>query len=70
MAGDRFGQAKGNPMLKQLLKYARDESGASMVEFALLAALLSVALVGILTSLQGEISTIFSDISSVIAGAI
>jgi pilus assembly protein Flp/PilA len=57
-------------MRELLKKLIRDERGASMVEYALLVALISVALVGILTSLKTEISTIFSDISSVLAGAI
>jgi len=41
-----------------------DQSGQAMVEYALILALVSVAAVGILTTLGGSVSSIFDKINS------
>ncbi len=41
-----------------------DQSGQAMVEYALILALVSVAAVGVLTTLGGSVSSIFSTINA------
>ncbi len=41
---------------------ARDESGASIVEYAILVALIAVALIGVITALTGRIGETFNDV--------
>lgn len=43
-------------------RFYKDESGQGMVEYALIIALIAVALIGILTSLNGGITATFQDI--------
>ena len=51
-------------MSKFVTRFAKDESGATAIEYALIASLIAVALVGILTSLGTKLSSEFSEISS------
>ena len=41
-----------------------DEAGATAIEYALLASLIAIALVTVLTSLGGQLSAEFSEVSS------
>jgi len=41
-------------------RFFGEESGASMVEYALLVALIAVMLIGALTALQGGIQSVFN----------
>ncbi len=50
-------------MIKSLKAFVGNESGATAIEYALIASLIAVALVGILTSLGTRLSTEFSEIS-------
>ncbi len=45
-----------------------DEDGATMVEYALMVALIGAALVGIVTTLSGAIGTKFTTVSGNISG--
>ena len=45
------------------------EDGATMVEYALMVALIGAALVSVVTTLSGAISTKFSSVSTTISGA-
>jgi pilus assembly protein Flp/PilA len=53
-------------MIKSLKAYVSDESGATAIEYALIASLIAVALVTILTNLGTALSTEFSEVSGVL----
>jgi pilus assembly protein Flp/PilA len=44
--------------------FLRDERAATAIEYGLITALIAVALIAILTGLGGQMSTVFSEISS------
>ncbi len=46
-----------------------DEDGATMVEYALMVALIGAALVAVVTSLGGAISTKFGSVSTTLVGS-
>ena len=51
-------------MLKTLKTFAKDESGATAIEYGLIAALVAVGLIAALTALGGALQTIFNTIAS------
>ena len=51
-------------MIKSLKAFVGNEFGATAIEYALIASLIAVALVGILTSLGTRLSSEFTEISS------
>ena len=55
-------------MIKFVKQLVAGEEGATMVEYALMVALIGAALVTVVTSLGGAISTKFSGVSGSIAG--
>jgi pilus assembly protein Flp/PilA len=55
-------------MLK-FCRFARDEAGATAVEYGLIAALVSVAGIAALMSLGGSLTLIFSFIANTLSGA-
>ena len=56
--------------LKMLIAgLGRDESGQTLVEYALIIALVAVALVAALGALQGNIGSAFTSIGNTLAGA-
>jgi pilus assembly protein Flp/PilA len=56
-------------MTKFAKRLFASEEGATMVEYALMVALIGAALVGIVTTLSGSMSTKFSLVSTAIAGS-
>jgi len=56
-------------MRKFIKTFARDESGATAIEYALIAALIAVAIVGAATTLGGDISDLFGTVSGELNGA-
>jgi pilus assembly protein Flp/PilA len=44
--------------------FIADESGATAIEYALMGSLIAIALVTVLTSLGGQLSAEFSEVSS------
>jgi pilus assembly protein Flp/PilA len=56
-------------MLKSIAKFFSDESGATAIEYGLIAALVSVAAILALTALGTELDAIFSTVSSTLADA-
>ncbi len=50
-------------------KFIRDESGATAIEYGLIAALVAVAIVGALGLLGGELDRIFTDVTTVLETA-
>ena len=51
-------------MLKTLKTFAKDESGATAIEYGLIAALVAVGLIAALTALGSSLGKIFNTVSS------
>jgi len=51
-------------MLKTIQNFVRDESGATAIEYGLIAALVSVAAIVALQALGGSLSSIFTVVSN------
>jgi pilus assembly protein Flp/PilA len=56
-------------MLKSIRSFFSDESGATAIEYGLIAALVSVAAILALTALGTELDAIFSTVSTTLAQA-
>ena len=54
-------------LLKNLIQ---DESGATAIEYGLIAALVSVAAIGALTAMGGSLNTMFTTVSTSLATAV
>lgn len=55
-------------MSKILARFAKDESGATAIEYGLIAALIALAIVGGATTLGDKIGKLFSDIGESLGG--
>ena len=55
--------------MKFFNKLARDEQGATAIEYGLIAALIAVAAITAMNSLGGELSNTFTTVSDEMAGA-
>ncbi len=51
-------------MLKNIGHFCADESGATAIEYGLIAALVSVAAIGALTTMGNTLNTLFSTVSN------
>ena len=47
-------------------KFFKDESGVTMIEYGLIAALVGVACVVVLTTLGGDLQTLFGNVSTAV----
>ena len=47
-----------------MMKFLKDEEGATAIEYGLIAALISVAAIGAMTALGTQLSTLFGNIQS------
>ena len=56
-------------MITILTRFLTDESGATAIEYGLIAALVSVAAIGALTALGGSLNTMFQTVSSAVGTA-
>lgn len=43
-------------------RFAQDESGATAIEYGLIAALISVVIIGVVTTVGGNLTNVFEDI--------
>ena len=50
--------------MKTLINFVKDESGATAIEYGLIAALIAVGLIAALTALGNSLSNIFNVVSS------
>ena len=50
-------------------RFLRDESGATAIEYGLIAAGISVAIIAVVNTLGGQLITTFSNVSSSLANA-
>ena len=55
--------------MTSLQRFLVDESGATAIEYALIAALIAVAIIGAVQALGGNITTAFNQIGSTLSGA-
>ncbi len=51
-------------------KIRKDESGATAIEYGLIAALVSVAAIGALTAMGGSLQTMFTTVSNALTTAV
>jgi pilus assembly protein Flp/PilA len=51
-------------MMNIAKKFLKDESGATAIEYGLIAALVAVAIVTALSTLGGSLSTLFTNVNS------
>ena len=56
-------------MCTKLAKFLNDESGATAIEYGLIAALVSVACIAALTAVGSNLQNIFTMVSSSLSGA-
>ena len=57
-----------NPMTKFFNRFAKDESGATAIEYGLIAALIAVVLVTVMTTLGENLTTAFDNIGTTLTG--
>lgn len=57
-------------MTSFIKSFFKDDSGATAIEYGLIAALVSVAAVGALGALGGDLSTMFGAVSTELQGAV
>ena len=57
-------------MLTTVIRFARDEDGATAIEYGLIAALVSVAAIGALTAMGQSLSTMFNTVSTALSAAV
>ena len=50
--------------MNKMIEFVRDESGATAIEYGLIAALVSVAAIGAMTSLGNSLGDIFTEVAS------
>ena len=57
-------------MLNRISRFCHDESGATAIEYGLIAALVSVAAIGALTAMGNSLQTLFGTVSNSMSNAI
>jgi pilus assembly protein Flp/PilA len=50
--------------MKQILNLIRDESGATAIEYALIASLIAVAIITAVQTVGGKVSTVFTEVGN------
>jgi len=54
--------------MKQIIKFLKEEDGATAIEYGLIAGLIAVAIIGALYTLGDDLKTMFGKISSGVKG--
>ncbi len=57
-------------LLLKMLHYFHDEEGATMIEYSLLAALISVVAIVAITAVGSNVNLVFNNVASKLAGAL
>ncbi len=57
-------------MLTKLMFFLKDDSGATAIEYGLIAALVSVAAIGALTAMGQSLNSLFGTVSSALTTAV
>lgn len=55
--------------MQTLQRLIKDESGATAIEYGLIAGLVAVAIIAALTALGGSLDTLFSNVANTVSGA-
>jgi pilus assembly protein Flp/PilA len=55
--------------MNMIKRFINDESGATAIEYGLIAGLVAVAIIAALTALGGSLNNLFSDISDTVAAS-
>ena len=55
--------------MKKLIGLAKNEDGATAVEYGIMVALIAAVIVGVVTTLGGNLNTTFSNVAAVIPAA-
>ena len=63
-------EGKDRQMFNTMKSLWNDESGATAIEYGLIAALVSVAAIGALTAMGGSLTTMFTSVSGALDSAI
>ncbi|WP_123298170.1 Flp family type IVb pilin [Comamonas sp. BIGb0124] len=56
-------------MKNAVIRFLKDEEGATAIEYGLIAGLIAVAIAGALTALSGQLTGLFGRISGALQGA-
>ncbi len=56
-----------SPMMNHIMRFVREEEGATALEYVFLAALVAMGIIGIVTSLGAAVTQIFTDMNSAIS---
>jgi pilus assembly protein Flp/PilA len=51
-------------MIKSIKKFVANESGATAIEYALIASLIAVAIIGTVTALGSKITGVFNEVAN------
>lgn len=54
-------------MSRNIINFLKDEEGATAIEYGLIAALVAVAILGVLATLGDELKDLFRDVSDALA---
>jgi len=54
----------GEYIMKTLVRFAKCESGATAIEYGLIAALISVGIIAVVTGVRDELRTTFTDVET------
>ncbi|WP_430513429.1 Flp family type IVb pilin [Pannonibacter phragmitetus] len=57
-------------MKKLFARFAKDESGATAIEYGLIAGLISVVIVGILQATGGSLTAVFTNVNTALQAAV
>jgi pilus assembly protein Flp/PilA len=57
------GQTPGGVAMYAVSRFLKDESGATAIEYGLIAALIAVAIIGALTTVGSKMGTMYNNIS-------
>lgn len=55
--------------MNMIKRFINDESGATAIEYGLIAGLVAVAIIAALTALGGSLNNLFSDISDTVSAS-
>jgi pilus assembly protein Flp/PilA len=50
--------------MKHVLKFIRNDSGATAIEYALIASLIAVAIITAVSTVGGKVSTVFTEVGN------
>ena len=62
--GHSFVEFRSREMKKIITRFAKDESGATAIEYGLIAALISVVIIGVLSTIGTNLTSKFNEIAT------